>query len=150
MSLNCDRRKWVILYFNVYLPPPSYVCISILENKMNFLKYLIYSFLVCYCSISYGSAGQTGYVKIDTIRVGGGWLRVTGVTDFSDPGDCDGSGNYKNRNILIMEDTPSYKEIVSFVLSAKMSDRLVQFWVSGCKADSGKSYPDGRFVYIQN
>lgn len=98
---------------------------------------------------SYAATGSTGYVDIQTIRVGGGFLRVTGITDFIDPSNCNGSGANANRNIVVLEGTPSYKEILSFVLSAKMTNRAIQFWVDGCATDSGNLYPNAKYVYVQ-
>jgi hypothetical protein len=113
------------------------------------MKHILFVLAASLLGTNYGYAGSggTGYVDIGTIRVGGGFLRVTGVSSFNDPSSCDGSPT--NANILIFEDTPSYKEIISFVLSAKMANKKVNFYVNGCGIDSGKSYPKALYVYIR-
>jgi len=95
-----------------------------------------------------GATGGSGYVKIKTLRVGSGFVRITGEWQFSDPSDCDGSGTNKNSVVLVLEETQSYNEMVSFLLAARMSDSPVQFWLNGCEIDSGKSYPKGTFLYL--
>jgi len=94
----------------------------------------------------FAASATTGYVEIKTIRAGGGFLRVIGKTPFNDPSNCGGSGT--NLSVIILESTKSYKEIVSIVLSARMSGKKVQFWVNGCTTDSGSQFPSGLFVYL--
>lgn len=114
------------------------------------MKYIIYSLLIILAgvNVSHAASGPSGYVDIKTIRAGGGFLRVTGVSNFNDPSSCNGSPT--NDDVLIFEDTLSYREIVSFVLSAKMTGKKVSFWLNGCDDDSGNSYPTARYVYIQD
>ena len=112
------------------------------------MRHIIFVLLVVLLgtNIGYAGSGSTGYIEIRTIRVGGGFLRVTSTSEFSDPSSCSGSSSISH--ILISEDTPSYNEIVSFVLSAKMANRKVNFWVKGCGTDSGNSYPKGLYAYM--
>ncbi len=97
----------------------------------------------------FAASGGSGFVEIKQLRIGGGFARISGVSQFTDPSDCSGSGTNKNTEMLVMEGTPSYKEIVSILLSAKLTNTPVQFWVSGCETDSGKQYPNAKFVYIR-
>jgi len=115
---------------------------------MKIVTFIVVLMSTFYCGLSIGASGSTGYVEIQTIRVGGGFLRVTGVSNFNDPSNCDGSGSDNNRSVLIMEGTTSYKEMLSFVLSAKLANKPVQFWLDGCSTDSGNSIPNAKFVYI--
>ncbi|MCP4486465.1 MAG: hypothetical protein GY820_03965 [Gammaproteobacteria bacterium] len=113
------------------------------------MKSILFALIITLLGINCSYAGgSTGYFDIKTIRVGGGFLRVVGVSSFNDPSSC--SGSPTNTNVLIFEDTASYKEMVSFVLSAKMAGKKVNFWVSGCENDSGNSYPKAAFTYIQD
>ena len=94
---------------------------------------------------SRAASGASGFVKIKTLRAGAGFIRITGETNFTDPSNCNGS---VNSTVLVFDDTQSYSEIVSFLLAARLSGEPVQFWLSDCKIDSGKSYPRGTYLYL--
>lgn len=104
--------------------------------------------LVLAAQNSYGATGSTGYFHIDIIRAGGGFLKVVGATAFTDPSSCGGTST--SSALLILDTTPSYKEIVAFVLSAKMAGKKVSFWVSGCANEGANSYPNALYAYIQD
>lgn len=110
--------------------------------------------ILCFVSIPIYAAdsvatGMTGYFEIKRLRFGGGFVRVTASTQFEDPGDCITNSRGKSPVVLVMEDTKSYKEIVSTLLTAKAAGKSVQFWINGCKEDSGLEYPNGTFIYIE-
>ena len=112
------------------------------------LKYSI-ALIMTVVSVSvYAAAGSTGYVEISDLRFGGGFTRVTGKTQFIDPGNCSGDGTNKNAVVLIHESTASYNEMVSAILSARAIGTPVLFWVSGCQTDSGVQYPGAHYVYF--
>ena len=113
-----------------------------MKNVSVFLLGLLVSFPAI------GASGSTGYFDITRIRVGGGFVRVSGAS-FKDPSDCAGAGTNTSSNLLIMETAASYKEMVSILLAAKMANKPVQFWVNGCDNDSGKLYPSARHIYLQ-
>ncbi len=115
------------------------------------LKLFVITFLsITLPSISYGASGSTGAVEIKTIRAGGGFVRITGETEFKDPSNCNGAGSNRNATVILREGTDSYSEQVSFILSAKMAGKKIQFWVNGCENDSGKQYPKALYTYIQD
>ncbi|KZY42913.1 MULTISPECIES: hypothetical protein [unclassified Oleiphilus] len=114
---------------------------------MRFVCMLILG-LLSFGGIAGAQTGASGLVDIKTLRIGGGFLRVTGSTDFQDPSDCNGSGQNSNRDVLIFEGIDSYNEIVSFALAAKMANQKVQFWLDGCGIDSGRNYPKASYIYL--
>lgn len=97
---------------------------------------------------TYAATGSSGFVKIKTLRAGAGFIRITGETKFTDPSNCSNDGTNQNQSVLVFEDTASYSEIVSFLLAARVSGEPVQFWLDGCRTDSGKDYPRGTFLYL--
>lgn len=97
----------------------------------------------------YSATGGSGFAVIDQLRFGGGFARVTGMSDFTDPSDCNQSGLNSSREMIIIESTSSYKEIESTLLMAKASNTAVQFWVNGCHTDSGYEYPKGLYIYLK-
>lgn len=105
--------------------------------------------VITFISPSFAATGGSGFVEIKQLRFGGGFTRVSGMTNFIDPSDCNGLGTNTNSEMIIKEDTLSYKEIVSTLLMAKSTNTPVGFWVNGCEMDSGNQYPSGRYIYIQ-
>ena len=107
-------------------------------------------FLVClvifFSDTTLSASGASGYRSIDYVRIGGGFVRVRATTAWDDPVSCNGATNL---SIIVLDTDPSYQEIVSIILAAKMADKPIEFWISGCASDSGIQYPRGSFVYLK-
>lgn len=119
--------------------------------KYNFRIPLLYvaigfASLLFIATAALGAGGGTGYRTIDSVRVGGGFMRVYGETAWSDPNSC--SGSPTNISVVIEDTTQNFDEIVSTILAAHFAGRQVQFYAIGCATDSGNQYPKGTFVYV--
>jgi len=104
---------------------------------------------ILFKSINVYAGNLSGENVISQIRVGGGVVRVSaGGGSWNDPDDCSANQSGTINQLYLSESNSNFSEIYSAILSARMSETKVQFYVSGCFTLNEKTYPLITTIYL--
>ena len=109
----------------------------LLFRKLVAGKYFRFSFLAIFAlSQSAMAGGDSGARPISRVDVEQWGVAVSTAGNFSNPDSCGGN----DRVVLLLENS-RYKDIYPLVLAAGSSVKNVTFWLDGCYAVWGTTYP---------
>lgn len=92
---------------------------------------LIAAFAACMLATGTAAAGWTAETKVDQLNVGGNGVHGTFITMAG----VSFAGCTNTTVAILKGDNVNYKEFISFLLAAKMTDKAVKLNYSGCEGN---------------
>ena len=110
------------------------------------MKVFLFLILCAVQSIAYaaGWASGGGTAVITTISIEGGLVKVAyTAADTADPDQCGNQGVF-----ILQDDSKNGDRQYSAILSARMSEKPIRIYVSGCYSGWGQTWPKLWSIFI--